>query len=68
MKINEIGEDVLFSTLNEGTVLWYMGSFYIKVEGDTNEYNVANIETGRLGHISDTEYVGYYPTASLNLV
>ena len=68
MKINQIGEDVLFNTIDKGNVLWYMGSFYIKVEGNTNDYNVVNIETGRLGHISDTEYVGYYPNANLNLV
>lgn len=74
MKINQIGNDVVFSEVEKGQIIWFLGAFYMKIEKctdlyeDESHYNCVNLENGALFFFEPNEWVCVYPTANLNLV
>lgn len=71
MKVNEVGTDTLFEDVEEGTVFWYTGAFYMRTRQVYSEeegfLNAVNIDTGILIRVFDDDVVSVYKNANLNL-
>ncbi len=72
MKINEIGAETIFENVDEGTVFWYMGAFYMRTRQVYSEeegfLNAVNIDKGILVRVFDDDCVSVYKNANINLV
>lgn len=72
MKVNEIGTDTAFEDVEEGTVFWFRGAFYMRTRQVYSEeegfLNAVNIHTGILIRVFDDDCVSVYKNANLNLV
>lgn len=72
MKINEVGTETSFEYVDEGTVFWCNGAFYMRTKQVFTEeegfLNAVNIGTGVLCRIFDETDVSVYSNANMNLV
>lgn len=72
MKVNEVGTETVFENVDEGTVFWHCGAFYMRTRQFYSEeegfLNAVNIENGILVRVYDNDAVSVYKNANMNLV
>lgn len=74
MKVKPVGEEVYFEAVEIGSIFWFEGFFYYKINTcfDTNnygvKYNCIEIKNGNFRYVDAREKVCFYPNAAITLV